>query len=167
MILTNILAALGLAMQPASPGAGLECAREVTSAADREAMADALSDRAASPFPEEVGLRLRACAERAGHNAETGRAFMTVTFVTFAGEALRGRLAARSIDPDIVDTWYAGQNGATRIEYPDQAAGERMVLDLAAAGVPMAALEEHGTMLGNYLATLIIPERIARGLPPQ
>lgn len=167
MILTNILAALGLAMQPASADAGLECARAAIGPAEREAMADALSSGGAAPFPEEVGLRLRACGEGAGHDESTGRAFMTVAFTTLAGEALRGRLAAREIDPAIVDAWYAGQDETTRIEYPDQAAGERMVIELAAAGVPLAALEAHGTLLGNYLATLIIPERIGRGLPPQ
>ncbi|MBX3561797.1 MAG: hypothetical protein KF780_08285 [Sphingomonas sp.] len=167
MIVAHVIGALALAMQPVSPMAGLDCAREVVSPAEREAMADALLNRAPSPFPEEMGLRLRACGERAGHDAGTGRAFMMVAFTALAGEALRGRLAARNIDPAIVDAWYARQNGTTRIEYPDEAAAERMLLELQAAGVPMAALDEHGTMLGNYLATLIIPERVARGLPPQ
>lgn len=165
--LTSAAFALALALQPASPDAGLDCARAAVSPAEREAMADVLTAGSGEPFPEAVGLRLRQCGESAGHDAGTGRAFMTVAFVTLAGEALRGRLAARGIDPAIVDAWHTGRDGAARIEYPDEAGGERMVLDLAAAGVPMAALEQHATMLGNYLATLIIPERIGRGLPPQ
>lgn len=167
MISPHMIAAFAVTMQPVSADAGLECARQAVSPAEREAMADALANREGSPFQDEVGLRLRACGERAGYDAETGRAFMVMAFTTLAGDALRGRLATRNIDPDIVDAWYAGQDEATRIEYPDEAAGERMVLDLAAAGVPMEALEEHAEMLGNYLATLIIPERGQRGLPPQ
>ncbi len=169
MMLTNMLMGLALAMvQSTSPYAGLDCARQEVSQAEREAMADALSSGGdASPFTDEVGARLRTCAEGAGHDGDTGRAFMALAFTTLAGEALRERLAARDIDPAIVDGWYAGQDETARIEYPDAAASERMVLDLAAAGVSMEALEAHGAILGNYLATLIIPERIARGLPPQ
>ncbi len=156
MIMTPVFGVLALAMQPALPAAGLDCARAAVNAAEREAMADALA-RGAEPFPDEVGLRLRACGEQAGHDDETGPAFVTVALVTLLGDALRGRLAAGGIAPAIVDSWYAAQDEATRVEYPDQAASERMVMALNAAGVPMEALDAHGRLLGHYLATLMIP----------
>ncbi len=167
MAMTPVILGMALLLQPASPDAGLDCAWGAASAAEREAIADGMATGEATAVIDAAGMRLRECAIRAGHDEATGPGFIALAFSELARSALRGRLAAQGIDPALIESWFAAQDAATRIAIPDEAQGERVVLELNAAGVPMEALQQHAEMVGNYLATLIIPERVRRGLPPQ
>lgn len=165
MGMTGIVLGLVLAGQAGPPDEVFRCAREVTTPAERVAIADAMIADASPPVLDEVGLRLRDCAIRAGHGAETGRPLAAAAFGLLAAEEIRGRLATVGLDMALVDRWFAEQEESTRTIPPDDEAGERIVRSLIARGVAVDPLLENATLLGNYLGAMIMVERARLGLP--
>ena len=73
MGLMAIVIGLSMAGQAGTPDDVVRCGLEATSAEERAALADTMvGDDAASPLVEEIALRLRDCAIRAGYDATSG-----------------------------------------------------------------------------------------------
>jgi hypothetical protein len=80
---------------------------------------------------------------------------------------LKRRLAARVIDPDALDRWFARQGvefRTTAFVGMSEAAMTEVFETLRDHEVPSATLDRDGPMIGAYLAALVIMERIERGL---
>jgi hypothetical protein len=159
--------ALGLALmgQAGPPDEVFRCGHDVTTEAERAAIADALIANTSPPIVDEVGARLRDCAIRAGHEEATGRPLVAAGLGLLAAEGLRPRLAAVGIDMMLVDRWLGAQDTAFRTTLPDDSAGERLILGLNEQGIPLEALTANAELIGNYFGVTIMVERARLGLP--
>jgi hypothetical protein len=91
---------------------------------------------------------------------------MTIAaLATIARDRYAAMIAAAGVDSAVVQRWFASRSEGERIDPAfDDARGERVVAGLAEAGIPRARLDLHGALVGQYLATLIVLERLRLGL---
>lgn len=164
MIVT--FAAALLSMQSgAAPLATGSCAAERTAASDRQSMASALRQGTA-PAPA-VTNRIRdhlADCTPAGTEATNDALLAAVSYI---GRDEIGRdLSSSGVDPQIIDRWFERQSDAIKINWKvTEAQGDEFGRQWIAAGAPAAAVEANAEKIGGYFATLVILERLRRGLP--
>ena len=163
--------ALAIALLFAAPSAAAQDARCIDDQfepSERSALAALAANNTDPPAPLQARMEeiVAGCAARLGWTPEqagnvTGLALAGI-IVRDAGDRLRGV----GIDPAAVDLWLSRQDERIRTT-PDilEADAERLVLDLAASGVPMASLEEHGHLIGTYVGARAMVARVEAGLP--
>jgi hypothetical protein len=158
---------LALALVQAPTAAELGCVLATASESDRAGIdAGVRRGQIDEAIVERVATQAHVCAERFGWDEPRGGAMTAAAMVTVARQALAADLAGRGIDPGIVDRWFAGQSEEMRTTYEiDDARGAAIVRGLALQGIPGDRLDSHGEMVGQYLGTLIVLERVRLRLP--
>jgi hypothetical protein len=108
------------------------------------------------------------CAQQGGWDADYSRGMTILSLSAILGSHAAADLGRVGISTELIDHWLDRQSDQIRTDInAASAAATNLVEELAAAGVPMAALEEHGHTIGVYLGSLVMIERTGRGLPPQ
>lgn len=159
------LPALLLAMQAAGNAIAIgDCAAGRTSAVDRQVAAASLRE-GRSPEQAIVGRmtqNIQSCAAGAQAPADA----LTVAMARVAQIETGAELGRLGIDTRLVDRWFQRQSDARRTNLRISAQeGEAMARELIAGGVPAGPLNAHAAKVGNFVGTLIIIERVRRGLP--
>ncbi len=159
------LTALLLAIQPASNAITIgECAAGRTPAVDRQGVAGSLRE-GRSPEQALVG-RMVQHVESCAAGAQAPVDALTVAMARVAQIEMGAELGRLGIDTRLVDRWFQRQGNARRTSLRITAQdGEAMGQELIAGGVPAGPLNAHPAKVGNYVGTLIIIERVRRGLP--
>jgi hypothetical protein len=159
---------LALALVQAPTAGELGCVLQSATAADREEISAGMrrgnvDEALVGRIREQAGR----CAGPFGWSEERTAAMTVSALASVTRESIATILADRGIDTAIIDRWFARQDEdmRTRPEF-DQARGEAIALGLVRAGIPMERLAgDSGETVGNYVATLIISERVRLGLP--
>ena len=155
------------AAQPSALAGEASCVTDRFSPAERTAFV-AMAQQNDEPSPqlrqrfEEVG---RACVESRGWDAGEAEAYFGFAVATMIRDESGEQLRRAGVDPGRVAGWLARQEERVRVN-PAIAQGdaERLIMDLARDGVPMEALEAHGSLIGAYVAGLAMVERLERGM---
>jgi len=167
MPVSNLVAMLAYMLIAQAPSdAAVACASANLTDADKSAVARSMIDNADTPQLERIAAQVEACLRPTGADREAGRALMIFVVAQAAGEGMAPMLTAQGIEPVLIDRWFAAQPEEARTSLPDEAAGERIVRGLIAAGVPTEVAIANGTLIGNYIATLILREQVRVGHPP-
>jgi len=161
-------ASLALAVVQAPTADEIACVLATTTEADRTAIFSGVRQgQIANSTVDRIGAQAHVCAERFGWNDTRGIAMTAAAMATVARQGLTGLLAGRQIDTVIIDRWFERQGEDMRTTPDiDQRRGEIIVNGLTEAGIPVDRLVgADGESVGNYVATLIILERVRLGLP--
>lgn len=164
MILTFAAALLAAQSPPQSLAIG-SCVAERTSAADRQsAIATIQQGQETEPA---LAARLKEHVTRctSAGEAEFGEAAASAAVGYMLRAESGGELSRNGIDLQLVDRWFARQSETIKINpaLPREQL-RALVEELIEAGVPVAALEAHRHELGVYIGSLIVLERLRRGL---
>jgi hypothetical protein len=163
MIFTLTAALLAVQSQatPVTVGA---CAAARTTAADRQNVSTNVQAGRAPDQPTFDRLRasIRGCSSGTPHASSIPSAVAQV-----AQAEMRRDLTQRGVDTGIVDRWYAGQSDAIKTDSNVlQQQAEMVVRGLIDGGLPEAQLNPNAQLIGSYIGTLIVVERIRRGMSP-
>lgn len=157
-------------MLAAQPGPAVlaigSCAAERTTPVDRQNLT-AVVQQAQSPTPaliERLRGNLASCTPANAAPPGDG----TVAAITIIAHEVLGRnLAAGGLDPELIGRWFERQGDALKTNLQvTQEQGEALGRDLIAAGATEASVSANSGQIGGYLGTLIMIERLRRGLPP-
>lgn len=162
MILTVVAAILAAQPTPDVLADG-SCAANRLSAADRQSVLASVQGQASSP---DVITRLLGHVDSCNSDSAVfGEAF--VATIAYVVRDAKGRdLRARGVDPQLIDDLFDRQDAASKINsQPSEEQGREWGRQLVAAGAPEAVIHTHSTLVGEYMSTLIIIERLRRGLP--
>jgi len=163
-------ASLALAMVQAPTADEIACVLQTATEADRTQIYEGMrSGSIPDSAANRVGAQAHVCAERFGWNDARGMAMTAVGMASVGRERLSGLLRSRNIDTNVSDRWFERQSEDLRTT-PEitQERGETIVRGLSGEGISMERLSgEDGVTVGNYIATLIIFERVRLGLPLQ
>lgn len=169
-MITTFAALLMSAAQPSSGSADLDCilnrlpvAARTRIATETEQRDGNLSEEALSPL---VGA-VQACSAQLGWEQALAEGLTQLSVAVVLGEAAETRLGQAGISTQRIDQWFEAQNETVRTN-PEMAASDtgRLVRTLMESGVPLEKVEAHGVQIGLYLGSLIMIERVERGLPP-
>ncbi len=162
----STFAALLLAAQPGPALLAIgSCAAGRTSAADRQSVTTSLQDGSppSAGLIERIGGHVVSCTPANG--AASGDAMVAAATYISRDEMAR-QLSRAGVDPKLVDRWFARQSEAvkTGLELTEEQ-GEAWGRALIAEGAPETAVHANPQPLGSYIASLIVLERLGRGLP--
>lgn len=152
-----------------SPGDLLEigeCAARRVPAADRSGVAEAL--RAGRAPDQDLMGRVMSYVRRCTPRSEETNPVALTSAVAQIARVETGALLGRSgINTGVVDRWFSRQSNARKTNLAvTTEQGEAFARELIAAGLPEAPVTANATLIGGYIGTLIVIERIRQGMPP-
>lgn len=105
------------------------------------------------------------CAQKGGWSGERVDRTAAFAVTSVFQEEGTARLVAAGIDPERVTRWFRAQGDELRLDLAmSEAAGERLAEALIKEGVSPQVLEANGAAIGLLYSSLVLRERLDRGL---
>lgn len=163
-MILSIAAALFAAQPGAASLAIGSCAADRMSAADRQIVAAGVQQGGA-PEPALVERMLRHVASCTPANGQASGDAVASAATLIVNAEIGRDLSRSGVDPKLVERFHAEQSDSVKIVQELTPAQEEALLrGLIARGAPEAAVFANPEKIGGYLGTLIVLERIRRGL---
>jgi hypothetical protein len=163
-----LIAAFALLAAAQAGNPDLQCILDRVPAAVRSALADESVQEAPTSRPagDVVVAAANACREQRGWDPEeTGRVGV-LAFASIMGEQSRARLGRAGIDPRLVVAWFDARSPEARVDPQiTDAVSDELIAHLVAAGTSRNLIDAQADNIGALAASLMMIERVGRGLP--